>query len=55
MHTVALINIANGSDNISVYVPLFSSTKKLSNFLAIITVFFLLLSVWCYAAYKLTH
>lgn len=54
IYTIALITIANGSDNISVYIPLFS-TNKLDSFLVIIVVFFLLLSVWCYAAYKLTH
>ncbi|WP_413176180.1 cadmium resistance transporter [Anabaena azotica] len=54
IYTIALITIANGSDNISIYIPLFSSTK-LDSFLIIIALFFLLLAVWCYAAYKLTH
>lgn len=54
IYTVAAITIANGSDNISIYIPLFSSTN-LENFLIIITIFFLLLAVWCYLGYKLTH
>ncbi|MBD2295515.1 cadmium resistance transporter [Anabaena sphaerica FACHB-251] len=54
IYTVAIITIANGSDNISIYLPLFSSTK-LDSFLGMISLFFLLLAVWCYAAYKLTH
>ncbi|MBE9057616.1 cadmium resistance transporter [Sphaerospermopsis sp. LEGE 08334] len=54
IYTVAMVTIANGSDNISIYIPLFSSTS-LYSFLVIIALFFFLLAVWCYAAYKLTH
>jgi cadmium resistance transport/sequestration family protein len=53
-YSVAAITIANGSDNISVYVPLFASLDFRS-FLVITVVFFLLIGVWCYVAYKLTH
>ena len=53
-YSVAAVTIANGSDNISVYMPLFASSN-LGSFLVIISLFFLLLGVWCYAAYKLTH
>ena len=53
-YSVAAVTIANGSDNISVYVPLFASSK-LESFVVIIGLFFLLLAVWCYAAYKLTN
>ncbi|MEH2062979.1 MAG: cadmium resistance transporter [Nostoc sp.] len=52
-YSVATVTIANGSDNISVYVPLFASSN-LESFVVIIGLFFLLLGVWCYAAYKLT-
>ncbi|MEH1938361.1 MAG: cadmium resistance transporter [Nostoc sp.] len=52
VYNVAAVTIANGSDNISVYVSLFASTK-LESFLVIIGLFFLLLGVWCYVAYKL--
>lgn len=53
-YSVAAVTIANGSDNISVYMPLFASSN-LSSFLVIISLFLLLLGIWCYAAYKLTH
>ncbi|MBK1986296.1 cadmium resistance transporter [Sphaerospermopsis aphanizomenoides BCCUSP55] len=54
IYTITLITIANGSDNISIYITLFSSIR-LDGFLVIITLFFILLAIWCYAAYKLTH
>ncbi|MDZ8087530.1 MAG: cadmium resistance transporter [Nostoc sp. DedQUE12b] len=53
-YSVAAVTIANGGDNISVYVPLFASSK-LESFLVIIGLFFLLLGVWCYVAYKLIN
>ncbi|MCW5314897.1 transporter [Nostoc sp. KVJ3] len=53
VYSVAAVTIANGSDNISVYVPLFASSN-LENFVVIIGLFFILLGIWCYAAYKLT-
>ncbi len=51
---VAAIAFANGSDNISVYVPLFANSE-LDSLLVIIGVFFSLVGVWCYTAYKLTY
>ncbi|MEH2079679.1 MAG: cadmium resistance transporter [Nostoc sp.] len=53
-YSVAAVTIANGSDNISVYVPLFASSN-LESFVIIIGLFFLLLGVWCYVAYKLIN
>ncbi len=53
-YSVAAVTIANGSDNISVYVPLFASSN-LESFLIIIGIFLLLLGLWCYAAYKLAN
>ncbi|HAG83719.1 MAG TPA: transporter [Cyanobacteria bacterium UBA12227] len=50
---VAAITIANGSDNISIYVPLFASSG-LERLLVILTIFLLLVGVWCYITYKLT-
>jgi cadmium resistance transport/sequestration family protein len=52
-YSVAAITIANGSDNISIYMPLFASTG-ISSLLIIISVFLLLVGVWCYLTYKLT-
>lgn len=51
---VAAIAFANGSDNISVYVPLFANSE-LDSLLIILSVFFSLVGVWCYTAYKLTY
>jgi cadmium resistance transport/sequestration family protein len=52
-YNIAAIAFANGSDNVSVYMPLFANCE-LESLLVIISVFFALVGVWCYAAYKLT-
>lgn len=52
-YSVAAITIANGSDNIGIYMPLFAHSA-LSELLVIISVFLLLVGVWCYVTYKLT-
>ncbi|MBE9259592.1 cadmium resistance transporter [Dolichospermum sp. LEGE 00246] len=52
-YSVAAITIANGSDNVGIYMPLFSHTS-FSSLLVIIAVFLLLVGVWCYVTYKLT-
>ncbi|WP_193194894.1 cadmium resistance transporter [Nostoc sp. MG11] len=52
-YSVAAITIANGSDNVSIYMPLFANSA-LSNLLVIIALFLLLVGVWCYVTYKLT-
>ena len=51
---VAAVTVANGSDNISIYAPLFASSS-LETLLVILSTFFLMVGVWCVAAYKLTH
>lgn len=53
-YSVAAITIANGSDNVGVYVPLFASISFRS-LVIIVGIFLLLVGVWCYAAYKLTQ
>lgn len=53
-YSVAAITIANGGDNIGIYMPLFANTQ-LTSLLVILSVFFVLVGVWCYAAYLLTH
>ena len=50
---VAAVTVANGCDNIGIYVPLFASSK-LPSLGVILSVFFLLVGVWCYVAYRLT-
>jgi cadmium resistance protein CadD (predicted permease) len=49
---VAAITVANGGDNIGIYVPLFAS-KNLVGLLVILATFFLLVGVWCYVAGRL--
>jgi cadmium resistance transport/sequestration family protein len=51
---VAAVTFANGGDNIGIYVPLFASSD-LANLIVILSVFFLLIAVWCYLAYLLTR
>jgi cadmium resistance transport/sequestration family protein len=51
---VAAVTIANGSDNISIYMPMFA-TNTWDSLLVILAVFFVMVSVWCYVAYCLTQ
>ncbi|MBW4583448.1 MAG: cadmium resistance transporter [Tildeniella nuda ZEHNDER 1965/U140] len=51
-YSVAAITFANGGDNIGIYVPLFASTTW-SGLLVVLTVFFSMVGVWCYTAYRL--
>ena len=51
---VAAVTVANGSDNISIYAPLFASSS-LESLLVILSTFFLMVGVWCVVAYKLTR
>ncbi|MBD2603236.1 cadmium resistance transporter [Scytonema hofmannii FACHB-248] len=53
-YSVAAVTIANGSDNISVYMPLFASSSFVTLLINII-LFFVFLGVWCYLAEKLTY
>lgn len=50
---VAAITLANGGDNIGVYIPLFASHTVLTSEIILI-VFFLMVGVWCYLSYRLT-
>lgn len=52
-YSVAAITVANGSDNIGIYMPLFANSA-LAELVVIIAVFLLLVGVWCYVTYKLT-
>lgn len=53
-YSVAAITVANGSDNISIYVPLFANSQ-IDSLLVILGTFFTLVGVWCYTAYQLTR
>ncbi|MFB2770691.1 cadmium resistance transporter [Pelatocladus sp. BLCC-F211] len=50
---VAAVTIANGGDNIGIYMPLFATTTW-DSLLIILGVFFSMVGVWCYTAYYLT-
>jgi cadmium resistance protein CadD (predicted permease) len=50
---VAALTIANGSDNVSIYMPLFARAS-FGDLLVIIAIFLLLVGVWCTLTYKLT-
>lgn len=51
---VAAITIANGGDNIGIYVPLFANSNLVSLGI-LLTVFAVLIGVWCYVAEQLTR
>jgi cadmium resistance transport/sequestration family protein len=51
-YSVAAVTVANGGDNIGIYVPLFAS-NTLESLAVILAVFFAMVGVWCYAAYRL--
>lgn len=53
-YSVAAITFANGADNISTYIPLFA-TSNWWDMTIILSIFFLMVWFWCYAAYKLTN
>ncbi len=50
---VAALTVANGSDNIGIYVPLFAGSS-LPGLFTTVSIFFFLVGVWCIVAYKLT-
>jgi cadmium resistance transport/sequestration family protein len=51
---VAALTVANGSDNIGIYVPLFASST-ITSLIVIVSVFLILVGVWCAIAYGLTN
>jgi cadmium resistance transport/sequestration family protein len=53
-YQVAAITVANGGDNVGIYIPLFSSSRfpKLA---VLIGIFLLLVGVWCWIAEYLTR
>ncbi|MEH2158193.1 cadmium resistance transporter [Nostoc sp.] len=53
-YKVAAVTIANGGDNISVYVPLFAG-HNFASLGVIISVFFIMVGVWCAIAYFLSR
>jgi cadmium resistance transport/sequestration family protein len=53
-YAVAAVTIANGGDNIGIYIPLFASSS-LPQLAIILGVFFLLVGVWCFVAERLAR
>jgi cadmium resistance transport/sequestration family protein len=51
---VAGVTIANGGDNIGIYIPVFSS-MKLYPILITVIVFLLLTGIWCFIGFKLVE
>lgn len=54
IYSVAAITLANGGDNIGIYVPLFANSN-LETLGTILITFFVMIAVWCYIAYRLTQ
>ncbi|GBL11516.1 hypothetical protein MSj_03021 [Microcystis aeruginosa Sj] len=52
-YSVAALTVANGSDNIGIYIPLFASST-VTSLIVIVSVFLILVGVWCAIAYGLT-
>ncbi|MHC5675886.1 cadmium resistance transporter [Nostoc sp.] len=53
-YKVAAITIANGGDNISIYIPLFAG-HDLASLGVILSIFFVMVGVWCAIAYFLSR
>ena len=51
---MAAVTVANGGDNIGIYLPLFASSD-LPSLVVILAVFSVMVGVWSYAAYQLTR
>jgi cadmium resistance transport/sequestration family protein len=51
---VAAVTLANGGDNIGIYVPLFAG-RSIGSLAVVIAVFFVLVGVWCYVGYRLVR
>ena len=52
LFSVAAVTVANGGDNVAVYVPVFA-TRALADVLIIGAVFAVMTALWCYAASRL--
>jgi cadmium resistance transport/sequestration family protein len=52
--SVAAITVANGGDNVGIYMPMFASTDALGLGITL-AVFFGLVGIWCVAAYRLAR
>jgi cadmium resistance transport/sequestration family protein len=53
-YQVAAVTVANGGDNLGIYIPLFAS-NSLPRLAVIVSVFLILVGVWCWIAQQLTR
>ncbi|MEA5622552.1 cadmium resistance transporter [Nostoc sp. UHCC 0251] len=53
-YKVAAVTVANGGDNISIYIPLFAG-HGLASLGVILSIFFIMVGVWCAIAYFLSR
>lgn len=51
---VALVTVANGGDNLGVYMPLFATMNSISLIVTVV-IFLVLVGVWCILGYKLVN
>ncbi|MGW8449607.1 cadmium resistance transporter, partial [Bacillus wiedmannii] len=49
---VASITLANGADNISIYIPMFASQNLKTNIVTLV-IFFCMIAIWCFISYTL--
>ncbi len=54
IYQVAAVTVGNGGDNIGIYVPLFANST-LNQLVVILSVFLVMIAVWCGIAYSLTR
>jgi cadmium resistance transport/sequestration family protein len=53
-YQVAAVTVANGGDNLGIYIPLFAS-NSLPRLAVIVSVFLILVGVWCWIAQRMTR
>jgi cadmium resistance transport/sequestration family protein len=54
IYTVAAVTVANGADNISIYLPLFASSNWLKLVITL-AVFYVMVGIWCGLGYYFTR
>lgn len=54
VYQVAAVTIANGADNVGIYIPLFASSS-LPRLAVMVGIFLILVGVWCWIAEQLTR
>lgn len=54
VYQVAAVTVANGGDNVGIYIPLFASSS-LPRLAVMVGVFLILVGVWCWVAERLTR